>query len=299
MTTASRRSGCSRSTSASRGCAAGCTRTRSSSPWSAASCSARSPPPARARPAGELRSSTASPSAACSASARSTTGGSGRERGYQVMRRLDHSMIFIFIAGTYTPFCVLLLPDRHGDRSCSPSSGPARSAGVAAQGGLAARCRAGSSAPLYLALGWVAVAILPDILHRGGVAVPGAAGRRRRWPTASARSSTPCAGPTRGRPCSATTSSSTPARWSPRSATTSRSTSRSSPESDRSWEGPRRTRRGRPADHRRSSRGGDDLGSVAHGTAPAAPDRCRRRDAACGRVRDDGATATRASRPRG
>ena len=32
------------------------------------------------------------------------------ERGYQVMRRLDHSMIFVFIAGTYTPFCVLLLP---------------------------------------------------------------------------------------------------------------------------------------------------------------------------------------------
>ena len=26
------------------------------------------------------------------------------------MRRLDHSMIFVFIAGTYTPFCVLLLP---------------------------------------------------------------------------------------------------------------------------------------------------------------------------------------------
>src|SRR5262245_66502661 len=31
-------------------------------------------------------------------------------RGYQVMRRLDHSMIFVFIAGTYTPFSVLLLP---------------------------------------------------------------------------------------------------------------------------------------------------------------------------------------------
>jgi hemolysin III len=31
------------------------------------------------------------------------------ERGYQVMRRLDHSMIFVFIAGTYTPFCVELL----------------------------------------------------------------------------------------------------------------------------------------------------------------------------------------------
>src|SRR3954471_21743174 len=31
------------------------------------------------------------------------------ERGYQIMRRMDHSMIFIFIAGTYTPFCVELL----------------------------------------------------------------------------------------------------------------------------------------------------------------------------------------------
>src|SRR3979409_146090 len=34
------------------------------------------------------------------------------ERGYKIMRRLDHSMIFIFIAGTYTPFCVLLLPQK-------------------------------------------------------------------------------------------------------------------------------------------------------------------------------------------
>src|SRR5262245_17809633 len=30
-------------------------------------------------------------------------------RGLQVMRRLDHSMIFLFIAGTYTPFSVMLL----------------------------------------------------------------------------------------------------------------------------------------------------------------------------------------------
>jgi len=27
-----------------------------------------------------------------------------------------------------------------------------------------------ASAPLYVALGWVAVAVLPDLLHRGGVA---------------------------------------------------------------------------------------------------------------------------------
>src|SRR5215813_9280074 len=32
------------------------------------------------------------------------------ERGYKLMRRLDHSMIYVFIAGTYTPVSVLLLP---------------------------------------------------------------------------------------------------------------------------------------------------------------------------------------------
>ncbi len=30
-------------------------------------------------------------------------------RGWAVMRRLDHSMIFLFIAGTYTPFSILVL----------------------------------------------------------------------------------------------------------------------------------------------------------------------------------------------
>jgi len=35
-------------------------------------------------------------------------------RGYKIMKRLDHSMIFVFIAGTYTPFCVLLLPGTTG-----------------------------------------------------------------------------------------------------------------------------------------------------------------------------------------
>ncbi|MER7273731.1 hemolysin III family protein [Dactylosporangium sp. NPDC000244] len=90
------------------------------------------------------------------------------ERGYKIMRRLDHSMIFIFIAGTYTPFSVLLL------------SGNTRVAilatvwtgavlGVAMKMGTALSKRRWLSAPLYVALGWVAVAVLPDILHVGGV----------------------------------------------------------------------------------------------------------------------------------
>ena len=42
------------------------------------------------------------------------------------MRRLDHSMIFFLIAGTYTPFALLVLTARSPTRSWS-SSGSARS----------------------------------------------------------------------------------------------------------------------------------------------------------------------------
>lgn len=89
------------------------------------------------------------------------------ERGYQIMRRLDHSMIFIFIAGTYTPFCVLLLPRDKATLMLSLIW-------VGAIGGVALKSiwphlPRWVGAPLYLALGWAALAILPDILHNGGV----------------------------------------------------------------------------------------------------------------------------------
>ena len=90
------------------------------------------------------------------------------ERGYQIMRRLDHSMIFIFIAGTYTPFCVLLLERDKATLMLSLIW-------IGALGGVALKSiwphlPRWVGAPLYLALGWGAVAILPDILHNGGVA---------------------------------------------------------------------------------------------------------------------------------
>ena len=90
------------------------------------------------------------------------------QRGYQIMRRADHSMIFIFIAGTYTPFCVLLL---------DPGSATLMLALIwgGALGGVALKSiwphlPRWAGAPLYLALGWAAVVILPDVLHAGGVA---------------------------------------------------------------------------------------------------------------------------------
>ena len=88
--------------------------------------------------------------------------------GYQVMRRLDHSMIFVFIAGTYTPFSVLLLDRRPATVILAVVWGGAL-AGVVMKMAWPHAPR-WASAPLYVALGWVAVAVLPDLLHRGGVA---------------------------------------------------------------------------------------------------------------------------------
>jgi hemolysin III len=89
------------------------------------------------------------------------------ERGYQVMRRMDHCMIFVFIAGTYTPLCTMLLSTRQATIMLALVWG-------GALGGVALKlvwphAPRWVSAPLYLALGWVAVAMLPDILHGGGV----------------------------------------------------------------------------------------------------------------------------------
>lgn len=91
------------------------------------------------------------------------------ERGYQVMRRMDHSMIFIFIAGTYTPFCVLLLDDKKNVLFLSLIWAGAL-AGVALKM-IWPHLPRWAGAPLYLALGWAAVAILPDLAHNGSATI--------------------------------------------------------------------------------------------------------------------------------
>jgi hemolysin III len=88
--------------------------------------------------------------------------------GYLTMRRLDHAMIFVFIAGTYTPLCVLLLRPGQAAVMLSLVWGGAL-AGVALST-LWPHAPRWVSAPLYLILGWAAIPILPDILHTGGPA---------------------------------------------------------------------------------------------------------------------------------
>ncbi len=77
------------------------------------------------------------------------------------LQRVDHSMIFVFIAGTYTPFCLLLL---EGSKSWIVLAITWGGAVV----GVVMRLTWHTAprwlfVPMYLALGWVALAVLPDL----------------------------------------------------------------------------------------------------------------------------------------
>lgn len=88
---------------------------------------------------------------------------------YARLRRLDHANIFVQIAGTYTPLCLALL------------DGTSRVVvltvvWVGAVAGIVFRCAWMSAppwvyTPFYLALGWVAIAVLPQLWREGGPAV--------------------------------------------------------------------------------------------------------------------------------
>ena len=82
------------------------------------------------------------------------------------MRRLDHAMIYVLIAGTFTPFAVALL------------GGTLRTVilavawGGAVAGIVLALCWIDAprwlAAGVYVALGWVGIATFPEILSNGG-----------------------------------------------------------------------------------------------------------------------------------
>ncbi|MGI8920686.1 MAG: PAQR family membrane homeostasis protein TrhA [Solirubrobacteraceae bacterium] len=92
----------------------------------------------------------------------------GSLRWKRLLRRIDHSTIFVFIAATYTPVALLVL---HGSLQwivlvC---------AWVGAAAGVTFSL-AWIDAPrwlvagTYLALGWIAVVALPELLQRAGIA---------------------------------------------------------------------------------------------------------------------------------
>lgn len=86
----------------------------------------------------------------------------------RLMKRLDHSMIFVFIAGTYTPIAVLTLPHRTAlAMLIAVWTGAALGIGLHARWLSPPRWL---STPCYVALGWLAAFVMPDLLHRAGVA---------------------------------------------------------------------------------------------------------------------------------
>jgi len=84
------------------------------------------------------------------------------------MKRLDHSMIFVFIAGTYTPFALLAMDKVTGRIVLGVVWGGAL-AGVALKM-LWPHAPRWLGVPIYIALGWVAIFVLPQLLHHAGVA---------------------------------------------------------------------------------------------------------------------------------
>jgi hemolysin III len=88
-------------------------------------------------------------------------------RAWPWMRRLDHSMIFVLIAGTYTPFSLLVL-DRPWSIVMLAVVWTGAAVGVALR--LITHRLDALRQTLYLTLGWLAVLTLPFTISRLGPA---------------------------------------------------------------------------------------------------------------------------------
>ncbi|MDI6857044.1 MAG: hemolysin III family protein [Dehalococcoidia bacterium] len=80
-----------------------------------------------------------------------------------VMGRLDHSMIFALIAGTYTPFCLLALGDAWGISLLSVAAGIAGAGAIVRLAWL--NTPRWLATFLYLSVGWVALVAATQILQ--------------------------------------------------------------------------------------------------------------------------------------
>ena len=91
--------------------------------------------------------------------------GSPRQRLYQ---RLDHAMIYLFIAGTYTPVCLVALWDSMAARVLLVAVWALAITGVIID--IRGRpLRRGPATALYLGLGWAAVPLAPALSINPGL----------------------------------------------------------------------------------------------------------------------------------
>lgn len=84
------------------------------------------------------------------------------ERTNRILRKLDHMMIFILIAGSYTPICVIVLGGKLGYTLLAVVWGIAL-AGILIKG-FWITCPKWFSSVLYIAMGWVCVLAFTQII---------------------------------------------------------------------------------------------------------------------------------------
>ena len=81
----------------------------------------------------------------------------------QILQRLDHSMIYVLIAGSYTPFCLVTLEGITGIALCIAVWAIAI-AGIALQGLLIRKSKWLNSL-LYLAMGWLVILVIEPLIE--------------------------------------------------------------------------------------------------------------------------------------
>lgn len=84
-------------------------------------------------------------------------------RAKQILQRLDHSMIYVLIAGSYTPFCLVTLEGVTGIALCIAVWAIAI-AGIALQGLLIRKSKWLNSL-LYLAMGWLVILVIEPLIE--------------------------------------------------------------------------------------------------------------------------------------
>ena len=77
------------------------------------------------------------------------------ERANRILRKIDHCMIFVLIAGSYTPVCLIVLGGRTGYTLCALVWGVAL-AGILLKA-FWVTCPKWFSSILYIAMGWLCV----------------------------------------------------------------------------------------------------------------------------------------------
>lgn len=84
------------------------------------------------------------------------------EKANKILRKIDHMMIFVLIAGSYTPVCLLVLANRHGVRLLV-FVWVIAVVGIALTG-FWVNCPKWISSIIYIAMGWSCISSIPQIV---------------------------------------------------------------------------------------------------------------------------------------